>query len=109
MAFYLIGTSIYLLIKGYKPARFFLIAWFAYLIGLIVFILQLNAAIPNTWFTDNSVLFGSAIEVVLLSFALADRINVYKKQKEEAQKEALEKTLENETLVREQNKLLEIA
>ena len=108
MAFYLIGTSTYLLIKGYKPARFFLIAWFAYLVGLIVFILQLNAAIPNTWFTDNSVLFGSALEVVLLSFALADRINVYKRQKEEAQKEALEKTLENEKLVREQNKVLEV-
>ncbi|WP_338793503.1 7TM diverse intracellular signaling domain-containing protein [Bernardetia sp. MNP-M8] len=108
IAIYLLGTSIYLLIKGYKPARFFLVAWFAYLIELIVFILQLNAVIPNTWFTDNSVLFGSAIEVVLLSFALADRINVYKKQKEEAQKEALEKTKENEKLVVEQNKVLAI-
>lgn len=106
MAFYLIGTSTYLLIKGYKPARLFLLAWFAYLVGLIVFILQLNAAIPNTWFTDNSVLFGSAIEVVLLSFALADRINVYKREKEEAQEEALEKTKAHDKLITEQNILL---
>ena len=32
---------------------------------------------------------GSAIEVVLLSFALADRINILKREKEAAQKEAL--------------------
>ncbi len=107
LALYLLGINIYLLIQGYKPARFFLLAWFAYLIGLIVFILQLNAVIPNTWFTDNSVLFGSAIEVVLLSFALADRINVYKKQKEDAQKEALKTTIAHEKLVVEQNKVLE--
>ncbi|WP_291723634.1 7TM diverse intracellular signaling domain-containing protein [Bernardetia sp.] len=107
MAVYLLATTIYLLVKGYKPARFFLIAWFAYLVGLIIFILQLNAAIPHNWFTNNAILAGSALEVMLLSLALADRINVYKKQKDKAQKEILKKTLENENLIKEQNKVLE--
>ncbi|WP_338790110.1 7TM diverse intracellular signaling domain-containing protein [Bernardetia sp. MNP-M8] len=108
MAIYLLVITIYLLIKGYKPARFFLFAWSIYLVGLIIFILQLNAAIPHTWFTNNAVLFGSASEVILLSFALADRINVYKRQKDTAQKQILEKTIENENLIKEQNKVLEI-
>lgn len=108
MAVYLLAITIYLLIKGYKPARFFLFAWSIYLVGLIIFILQLNAAIPHTWFTNNAILFGSALEVILLSLALADRINVYKKQKDVAQKEILAKTIENENLIKEQNKLLEI-
>ncbi len=108
MAIYLLATTIYLLIKGYKPARFFLFAWSIYLVGLIIFILQLNAAIPHTWFTNNAILFGSASEVVLLSLALADRINVYKKQKDLDQKQILAKTIENETLIKEQNKVLQI-
>ena len=33
---------------------------------------------------------GSAIETILLSFALADRINVYKKEKEASQQEAIQ-------------------
>ena len=107
MALTLSVIATIVLLRGYKPARFFIIAWTAYLVGLVAFILQLNAVIPNTWFTNNSVLFGSALEVVLSSFALADRINVYKKQKEEAQKETLQKIKENEMLVIEQNKVLE--
>ena len=39
---------------------------------------------------------GSAIETILLSFALADKINVYKKEKEESQQKTVEVLQENE-------------
>lgn len=52
-------------------------------------------------------MIGSSIEVTLLSFALADRINIYKMEKEASQAEALRISKENEHLVREQNILLE--
>ncbi|MFC3415494.1 sensor histidine kinase [Algoriphagus hitonicola] len=50
---------------------------------------------------------GSALEVVLLSFALADKINILKKEKESEQLERLRVLKENESLIREQNTLLE--
>ena len=50
---------------------------------------------------------GSAIEVILLSFALADRINILKKEKEEFQTQALDALLQTELIVRNQNIVLE--
>lgn len=50
---------------------------------------------------------GSAIEVVLLSFALADRINILKKEKEQSQARALLALRENERIIKEQNVILE--
>ena len=50
---------------------------------------------------------GSALEVILLSFALADRINQLKKEKDEEQSARLAAIEENERIVREQNIVLE--
>ncbi|WP_161626126.1 7TM diverse intracellular signaling domain-containing protein [Hugenholtzia roseola] len=107
MAVFLLVTASYCYLTGLKIARFYLLAWTAFLVGVIAFMLQVMGVLPTTPFTQNAALFGSALEVVLLSFALADRINAYKKQKEMAQKEALAKKEENERLIREQNQLLE--
>lgn len=52
-------------------------------------------------------MMGSAVEAILLSIALADRINILKREKEESQAEALRISQENEKLVREQNVILE--
>ncbi len=59
--------------------------------------------IPANVFTNYTMQIGSAIEAILLSFALADRINILKKEKAQSQAQALEASLENERLVREQN------
>jgi signal transduction histidine kinase len=50
---------------------------------------------------------GSAVEVVMLSIALADRINQFRKEKEESQAQAMVALQENERIVREQNVMLE--
>lgn len=50
---------------------------------------------------------GSAMEVALLSFALADRINILKKEKEESQALSLEALQQNELIITNQNILLE--
>ena len=104
---YLIIIATYCFKKGAKEARFFLLAWTLYLLSIVVFILKLNGVLPLNSFTNNSVLYGSAIEVILLSFALADRINIYKEEKAQAQKKALASLKENEKIIREQNVLLE--
>jgi PAS domain S-box-containing protein len=44
-----------------------------------------TGVLPSNAFTANALLIGSALEMVLLSFALADRINVARRFKEQAQ------------------------
>ena len=50
---------------------------------------------------------GSALEAIFLSFALASRINILKREKEASQAETLRGLQENERIVREQNVILE--
>jgi len=88
-------------------ARFFVSAWSVLLVGSLIFMLKDYGLLPYNTFTVYSVQAASAIEMALLSFALADKINVYKKEKEESQEQALLTLKENERLVREQNVVLE--
>ncbi|GAB5557507.1 MAG: 7TM diverse intracellular signaling domain-containing protein [Schleiferiaceae bacterium] len=93
--------------KGVKSARFFLLGWGLFLTSIIIFILKDVNLVPYNQFTINVVLIGSAAEVVLLSFALADKINTFRKQMETSQKKALEASQLNEKLIKEQNIVLE--
>jgi hypothetical protein len=63
--------------------------------------------LPYNTFTYYILHIGSAIEVVLLSFALADRINILKREKEASQLQAMEVLKENERIIREQNLILD--
>ena len=103
-----IVTGILIYRKKYRPALYFTISWSCFLIGVIIFILKDIGILSYTFLTNNAILIGSGLEAVLLSFALADKINIFKKEKEESQSEALRILTENEKLVREQNVLLEI-
>lgn len=98
---YLVGK------KGYKPAYFYFGAWIFFLVGIIVFSLRNFAVLPYTTLTTYAIYIGSAIEAILLSTALADRINSLRKEKEESQAYALKISQENENLIREQNVVLE--
>lgn len=88
-------------------ARFFAWAWSVLLVGSLIFMLKDYGLLPYNMFTVYSVQAASTIEMALLSFALANKINVYKKEKEESQEQALLTLKENERLVREQNVVLE--
>jgi len=82
-------------------------AWAILLIGALIFLLKDYGVLPYTTFTSNSFRLASIIEMALLSFALAARINILKKEKDASQARELAILLENERLVREQNILLE--
>jgi diguanylate cyclase (GGDEF)-like protein len=71
--------------RGYQPARWFLLAWGALLVGLAAYLLRFLNLLPGNLFTIYGVQIGSGLEIVLLSIALADRINVMKLEKEQAQ------------------------
>jgi signal transduction histidine kinase/serine phosphatase RsbU (regulator of sigma subunit) len=78
------------LTRGYRPARFFVAAWSVFLVGNIIFTISKFGLLPSVFVTDMSMHIGSLLEIVLLSFALGDRINVIKQEREEAQQMAIE-------------------
>lgn len=107
VSFYLLTVGFLISRQNYRPAYFFLFAWSWLLLGIILFVLKDFGVIENNMFTAYLMPAGSAIEVVLLSFALADKINILKKEKEDSQAKALQISIENERLVTEQNIELE--
>ena len=72
-------------VEGYQSARFYGVAWCAIFFGGVILALNKVGFIPRNVFTENATLYGSVLEVVLLSFALADRLNIEKKERIEAQ------------------------
>ncbi|MBI5896648.1 MAG: diguanylate cyclase [Desulfobacterales bacterium] len=76
--------------KGESTAKFYCIAWVSMLSGGILLALSKFHLIPTNAFTEHAIQIGSSLEVVLLSFALAERINVERRLRYEAQTVALE-------------------
>jgi Signal transduction histidine kinase regulating C4-dicarboxylate transport system len=93
--------------KGYRVALFFLMAYCIFLISIIASVLCNSNFIPYNNFTSNILEVGSAIQITLLSFALADKINHYREEQNKARQEALAISKENERLITEQNAILE--
>jgi PAS domain S-box-containing protein len=71
--------------RDYAGARYFFSAWALLLLGVVTLALHNTGILPSNIYTSNALLIGSALEMVLLSFALADRINVARRFKEQAQ------------------------
>lgn len=94
--------------KGSRPALFFLVAYTIFLLCVVIFVLRNFNLIEYNLFTSYILEIGSVIQITLLSFALADKINIYRKDKEQSQEQALQISKENERLIREQNVELEI-
>jgi two-component system, sensor histidine kinase LadS len=68
--------------QGYKPARYYLLAWIFLLTSGVIFILMGIQVLAVSFFTANSVLIGMALESILLSLALASRIRELMLKKE---------------------------
>lgn len=106
-SFALWGIAIKYTEMGDRPAKFFLISWSFFLLSVIIHVVRDFGGVPYNFLTTNVVLIGSAIEIALLSFALADTINVFRKEKELSQARALQVSREKEQFVIEQNQILE--
>jgi hypothetical protein len=104
---FVLYLSAVVLRRGNKSALFFLIAWSILLIGATVFVLKDFGVFPYNNFTSSILAIGSAFEVVLLSFALANKISILRKEREAAQAQTLQAVEENARIVREQNIILE--
>lgn len=107
LSMYMLLSAVSIFRKNFKPARYFLVAWTLFLMGVTVYSLTNFGLLPINSFTQYAMPGGAAAEVILLSLALADRINVLKREKEASQAEALFISQQNQELIRQQNVLLE--
>ncbi|MCU0428251.1 MAG: sensor histidine kinase [Candidatus Kapabacteria bacterium] len=87
---FMISNAVIAIRRGFRPAAYFLAAWMMFFTGAVIFILSNFAIIPKTPLVQFSIQIGSALEMLLLSFALGDRISLMRKEREAAQKAALQ-------------------
>jgi signal transduction histidine kinase/CheY-like chemotaxis protein/HPt (histidine-containing phosphotransfer) domain-containing protein len=81
----LYATAIFIYRKGFKHARFYIIACSCYFIGIVIFILKTNAILPHNAITNSALEIGSILEMILFSFSLGDKLNLVRKKKETAE------------------------
>lgn len=93
-------------------APYYVIAWMSFLLGAVLLALNKMDFLPNNFVTEYAIQIGSMLEAVLLSFAMAERINQERRLRFEAQDEALRTTRrlneELEARVRERTRELEV-
>jgi hypothetical protein len=87
---FLFVVAVIFYFKGFKNVRFYIFAWIFYIIGTSIYTLMSFAVLPVNFFTYHAILLGSALEITFFAFALADKINTFKKEKEKAQEENLQ-------------------
>jgi signal transduction histidine kinase len=66
------------LLSGYRPARFFMLAWAGLVITFSLVLLVRVGIVPSTVITENAYRLGWVWMAVCWSIALADRINMLK-------------------------------
>ncbi|MBL8518974.1 MAG: GGDEF domain-containing protein [Betaproteobacteria bacterium] len=78
------GVGVYCQIKGHRTVRYLLLAWFVLLVGVAIQAMRNLGWVPTNLFTQYAMQAGSSLDLLLLSFALADRINLLRRDKEES-------------------------
>jgi len=105
LALLYIGFLLY--IRGFKPAKYFMVGLGLSLVAILVSVSRNIGIVPYNYLTLNVLIYSACIELVLFSIALADKINFYRLQNDEAQLAALKIAKENERLITGQNIALE--
>ena len=107
-----IAVTVTLWIRGNASARRFTIAWATLLMFTVAHLLALEGLLPLNIWTLNGQLMGMFVEFVLLSMALAERINHERERRIEAQNSALRTSealaQERESRLRAQQEALQL-
>lgn len=91
--------GIYCVTQRVPSSRLFVVAWSLFLVGACVFALRNLGILPANFITLHGIQIGSALEMLLLSFALAARFNKLKRQKERAQADMVMTLKKQETVL----------
>lgn len=89
-AFVMLGVGLACALKRQRSAYFFLAAFGLLILGGASTSLRAMGLLPTNAFTVDGLQLGSSLEMLLLAFALADRINVMRQEKLQAQARLLQ-------------------
>ncbi len=91
------------LLRKSRPARFITGAFFGITLGILAYVLKTFGVLPEMFITEWGVQIGSSLVVVILSLALADKINTMRRE----MKDLLDEQKENERIARDRAAYLE--
>lgn len=87
---YFISVSVISYLAGVKQARFLALSMLCLLASVFVYFSYTYGYVSYNLFIGHSLEFGALAEGILLSLALADRINLLTQQKQAAERQAME-------------------
>jgi diguanylate cyclase (GGDEF)-like protein len=99
--------------KGHKPGGYYTVAWSFFLMGMFSTLLAKLGLIPRSDFIEYGPEFGAALEVIMLTFGITDRMNDERRLRISMQDIALEnaekaRKAQEESLAREHQANLEL-
>ena len=87
---YWFGAGIQSFRNGYKPAIYFILGFGFLMLGNAIYNLKDLNILPDNLLTQTSMHWGTLLEALILSFALASRLNFYGKQQEQIRLKSIE-------------------
>ncbi|WP_226332067.1 7TM diverse intracellular signaling domain-containing protein [Echinicola marina] len=106
--FFIFTASIYIWYQGYKVARFFVFAYGVLFVGVVIKVLVNAAIIPHMTMVYYSLHIAFLLEMLLLTFALGDRIRILKDNRDRALKRTIKQIEVNYALKEKVNRELEL-
>jgi diguanylate cyclase (GGDEF)-like protein len=103
----LLATGCWSALRGQRSAYFFVAAFAAILLAVVLTHLRNLGVLPTNFLTTDGTQIGSAMEMLLLSFALADRYNAMRRDQVHAQEQTLKAQEELVSTLREAEHVLE--
>lgn len=85
-----IALAVWLLLRGHRPARFYLLAFGIYYAGVVIAYLRNFGVLPATFWTDHAVMIGTMLHMGIMSLRIISHYNKLKRDKAEAQHQAAE-------------------
>lgn len=77
---FMIALGVICLLAGSRPARFYVVAWGAFLAGSVIFLLKNFGVVTHTFMSQHAWQVGALLEMILLSMTLSSRMNELKHQ-----------------------------
>jgi signal transduction histidine kinase len=79
--------------RGSRQGRYFVLAWGILLVGAMITALSLEGWVPPHAVTRHAIPVGSAIEMIILAIALADRARLLQQRAERIQRDTIKRVL----------------
>jgi signal transduction histidine kinase/HPt (histidine-containing phosphotransfer) domain-containing protein len=87
LIFFIVG-GLQSMFRGYRPARYYALAWTVSLSAMIIYAMKTFGLVPTTFWTTWITQIGSTWEAIILAFAISDRFYLLQEEKRQMQARA---------------------